>query len=157
MALDKYVSLATIKLTESTSSVDFLSIPQIYSDLVLVINSSRSTSSNIDMRFNSDSGSNYSFAYMLGEGSTPTSASGTLSTMNFGYTSTAPTLQILEIMEYSKTNKHKNTFLRHNRADLQVNGGIFRWASTAGVTSISLVTSGGTFSANSTFDLYGVR
>jgi hypothetical protein len=72
MATNTYVALDTQTLGSAAASVTFSSIPQTYTDLVLVINGY--SINDVDWRFRMgngsiDSGSNYSGTYMYGDGS----------------------------------------------------------------------------------------
>ena len=61
----------------STSTVTFSSIPQTYTDLVLVSAITQSADVSNYLRFNSDTGTNYSRTRLVGTGSSATSVRGT--------------------------------------------------------------------------------
>lgn len=154
MGSPTYIPLATITLTGSDSSIDFASIPAIYRDLVLVINSTTTSGQDILFRFNGDT-SNYSRVYAYGPGSGTNSGSD--STAGWGWTSTARSMSTLQIMDYSATDKHK-TILSRTGEPTSYGTAMFagRWASTAAVTSISAIVSSGSFATGSTFSLFGI-
>jgi hypothetical protein len=62
--------LQSIVLTSTSSSVTFSDIDQSYTDLVLVTNVKGPTSNleSLRLRFNGDSGTNYSVTWMRGDG-----------------------------------------------------------------------------------------
>jgi hypothetical protein len=72
--MSTYTPIATQTLGSAAASVTFSSIPQGYTDLILVINYATSASTgNALLRFNSDTGSNYSETALIGNGTTATS------------------------------------------------------------------------------------
>ena len=66
-----YELIQTISLTGSQAAIDFTSIPGTYTDLVIIGHTQTSSSTGINMQFNGDTGSNYKFMYMFGDGTTP--------------------------------------------------------------------------------------
>jgi hypothetical protein len=170
MPTPTYTPLATVTLGSATSSVTFSSIPATYRDLIIVVNG-RSTESgtNLDTvggRFNGDAGSNYSYVGMnAGDSGSPSSNSGTttnfqggrLATSNGGRTAFG--VCVIQILDYSATDKHKTVLSRgaSQTEAVAVDANASRWANTAAVTSVLLRTAqGANYVAGSTFDLYGV-
>jgi hypothetical protein len=100
-----HVLLNQITLAASSSSVTFSSITQIYGDLVIVITGSTTANADLGLRFNGDSGANYSFVYMGGNGST--TLSGTAASQPqivldaYFWRSTEISTCIAHIMDYS--------------------------------------------------------
>ena len=90
---------------------------------------------------------------MVGNGSTP--VSGTETGFTFGYADTL-SQQVVQIMDYSATDKHKSVLLRHSDSARQAAAYAARWANTAAITSMVLAPSSGTFSSGSSFALYGM-
>ena len=165
-----YDLLDSLTLSSSASSVTFSSIDQSYRDLVLVcsVRSSNANSMIMLLRMNGDSGSNYKWVNMEGDGSNATSVtdfagSGQQSIWLSANDQTAngstPNTVIVQFMDFSATNKHKTILQRSNNA--ATSGGTYagagRWANTAAVTSITLLDFYGySFISGSTFYLYGV-
>jgi hypothetical protein len=152
-----YTPLANITLGSSASSVTFSSIPATYRDLVVVADYSTSPSSGSEIRFNGDSGSNYSTVTMRGDGTNALSGAFTIGLISpsngTGEAANTRNLYTLQIMDYSATDKHKTCLLRMNNpghTQAQAN----RWANTAAITSIAI--SNATFLTGSTFALYGI-
>jgi hypothetical protein len=160
MGTTTYTPLANITLGSSAASVTFSSISQAYRDLVLVVKPIASTGTNMLIRFNSDSGSNYYRLGMYGDGSSTGSFSETNTEVRSGaysYPDTTANFQdILNIMDYSATDKHKTTLSRLGIASAGVETYATRWANTAAITSIAFTLSSGTYSAGSSFALYGI-
>jgi len=160
MATPTYDLLDSTTLASSASSVSFTSIDQSYGDLVLVTESTHSTPADPYIQFNSDTGSNYNDVTMGGSGSATQSASRSSTTQirvnayaDLGY---GANLIIVQIMDYSATDKHKSVLTRNSVADRGVDAVASRWASTSAITSIKFYANTGTFDSGSTFYLYGI-
>ena len=69
-----YVAIATNTLGSAAASVTFSSIPGTYTDLVIVTQAISATADNVGIRFNSDSGSNYSQTWLSGNGTSAISS-----------------------------------------------------------------------------------
>jgi hypothetical protein len=164
MGTPTYIALATITLASTDSEVIFSSIPATYRDLILVIQA-KSTTGNpaVVARFNSDTGTNYPYVRMTGNGSSAASASITTDTFlnlaaAFGINTSGNGNIIAQIMDYSATDKHKAVLVRNNDAGLGVEAIGGRWANTNAISTISIFnTSSISFASGSTFSLYGVR
>lgn len=154
-----YDLIASNVLTSSASSVTFSSIPATYRDLVLVVTGTNATGDQtIRMQFNSDTGANYNDVRINGNGSTASSlatSGGTdIQLGNFG--TTIATL-IIQIMDYSATDKHKTVLTRADKADTATRATASRWASTSAINTVYLVGSNSyNFQSGSTFYLYGI-
>jgi hypothetical protein len=153
-----YILLNQITLAAATSSVIFSNIPQDYQDLVLVIDGAGSNNATVRIRFNSDSGSSYSFVWANGNGSSATSASGTSNTsLTQTYLFTSKTTNIVQIMDYSASNRHKTVISRYNNPSLSLQINAERWANTAAISSIlCLQDGGGTMNIGTMLSLYGI-
>lgn len=160
---ETYEKIATTTLGSTANGVTFSSISGTYNDLVLVFNGAGNSDINVDLRFNSDTGSNYSNTAMGGQ------TSGALSTrnsnqtamrMNYqGYLRNAFTsLAIINIMNYSNTTTYKTVLNRYNNGNTGVDGNVGLWRSTSAITAVEIkVTDGNTFSVGSIFTLYGIK
>ena len=161
MATPTYDLLASTTLATAASSVTFSSIDQSYGDLIIIVNALGSTTLEARIRLNSDSGSNYNSVRMSGNGSTATSASlasqtsGSLSVIADATTGEAILLKV-EIQDYTATDKHKSMLARANQSATGTEATALRWASTAAVTAIEILTSTGNWAIGGTFNLYGV-
>lgn len=159
MATNTYVALATQTLGSPVSSVTFSSIPQGYTDLELVVSSANATAnSTIFIVINGDSGSNYSFTYLNGDGGSATS--GRVANLTFGVLgdhSTGVSTNFGKFMNYSNTTTNKTWLYRGGQASYVTSAGVNLWRSTAAITSITLTTtSGRNFAVGSTFTIYGI-
>ena len=161
-----YEPIATTTLSTATATVTFSSISGSYTDLVLVCNIAQVASNNsLRIRYNSDTGSNYSYTNLFGDGSS--AASGRDSNLTSGLVaettgSTSLELAVIaHIQNYSNTTTYKTLIGRGNKASASVDATVSLWRSTAAITSIALAM-GGTFPTNnfasgSTLTLYGIK
>ena len=165
-----YEPIATQTLGSNTLSVTFSSIPSTYTDLVLVTvqNNSDNTLSAPAVTFNSDTGSNYSYTYLTGTGSS--AISGRLSSQSgilLGYYTTAGTtdgfMNIMTFPNYSNTTTFKTQLQRSNNGGgnstyLGAEAIVSLWRNTSAISSITLTYSGTSrFATGSTFTLYGIK
>ena len=160
MPTPTYTPLANVTLGSTTSSVTFSSIPATYRDLVVVINGGITSGAEaMSMRFNGDSGSNYH--YVLANGNGSTAGAFTVSPTIFarlGSIYTGSNSFVASVMDYSATDKHKTVLARGNSSANAVFMVASRWANAAAITYMILSpdTGSATFTAGSTFALYGI-
>lgn len=158
-----YEPLATTTLGSAVNTVTFSSISGAYTDLVLVQNGGfTSAAGDVFIRFNSDSGSNYSSTALSGSGSSALSSRESNATRilvdSYGYPTTGISTRIIQIMNYSNTTTNKTLLSRANNAATGVDAVVGLWRSTAAITSIDLYAwTTNSFSAGSTFSLYGIK
>jgi hypothetical protein len=162
-----YTPIASITLGSNVSSVTFNSIPQTYTDLVLVIQPVAGASIyNSQFRFNGDSGSNYGGTVLTGNGSSAASYRGSNITAGYldseGYPSTTAgaTTQIMHVMNYANTTTFKTTLNRSVRASSGTDLIVNTWRSTSAITSITLGSDLGaqrtTYVSGCILNLYGI-
>jgi hypothetical protein len=156
MPTPTYTPLANLTLGSSASTVTFSSISQAYRDLVIVLSGTTSVDTTINIRFNSDSGSNYSYVQMFGNGSVAGSGANTVTSIFSAVLRTTMGNDVVQIMDYSATDKHKSVLIRRNHAGADTVASAERWANTSAITSISLVTGSGTYNSGTSFALYGI-
>ena len=161
-----YEPIATTTLSSSQNTVTFSSIPQTYTDLVLVMNpiSDTATNSFPYLRFNGDSGSNYSRTMIAGTGSVAESDRGSNESQGYFIYSTvvetnAAFNAILNINNYSNTTTNKTYLSRINVASgtrPRVEALVGLWRSTSAINQIVLYCGPNNFVSGSTFTLYGI-
>jgi hypothetical protein len=127
------------------------------------MNAATSTNSNNIMRLNGETSNIYTGVYATGNGSTATSGTYTATFIGtdssaFTTTTVGETNHIINIMDYSATDKHKTVLIRANRAGGAVDMIAARYPSTAAVTTILLRPNNTdfTWSIGSSFALYGI-
>jgi hypothetical protein len=157
-----YSTIATNTLGSAAASVTFSSLGS-YTDLVLVCTiQTQSTNDAVTVRFNGDSGTNYSFTQLRGNASGSTSNRTANATMariaNDMPSSTNYGTSITHIQNYSNSTTNKTFISRFGNA--LVATGIFAglWRSTAAITSITIYPEVlNTILTGSTFTLYGIK
>jgi hypothetical protein len=160
MPTPTYRPLATVTLGSTAASVTFSSIPATYRDLIVVLNGTGVSSGVFGLlgRLNGDTGSNYSTVRMFGTGSgsgTSDSSSGTTFTAGAVSDSTINTV-IIQVMDYSATDKHKTILTRNSSSASSVNAHAARYASTSAITSITVLGDTTSLAVGYTASLYGV-
>ena len=162
-------------LSSNTNVVTFSSIPGTYTDLLLKASTRQNGSaegSQIGIRFNGSSASEYSRMAIYGDGNGTvgdvSAASETFARLFFAESSTytANTFNNVEIyIPNYVSSKYKvfstDSVTEHNAA-LQYAQSLFggMWSNTSAITSLSLSDLAGTgtdFAINSTFYLYGIK
>jgi hypothetical protein len=154
-----YTPIATQTLGSASSTVTFSSIPATYTDLIIILNGQSTTGTpEIITRFNSDTGSNYSRTFVLGDGSLTSSGRSTSQTY-FAPASieTGNTIIIFNIMNYSNTTTNKTAICRATLPAQIAAATVGLWQSTAAINTIAISTASSTFVAGSTFTLYGIK
>jgi hypothetical protein len=168
-----YESIATASPSAGTSYIDFTSIPSTYTHLQIraICRSNDGSAGNnngIYARFNSDSGSNYSFHFLTGTNAGATGAAGLASQTEMfinavnprgGDTANVYSANVIDILDYANTNKYKT--VRALTGDALNASGVIRlfsglWMSATAISSIR-ITMEGNFAANSQLALYGVN
>lgn len=160
-----YDAIATTTVSgTSTFSVTFSSISGSYTDLILVVaNASFSSAAQGALRFNGDTGNNYSWTVLTGSGGTAGSLRGSnVGIIQIGYYDYLDTgtnyTAICQINNYSNTTTNKTALARGNEASLGVSAAVGLWRNTAAITSVTFLPAyGGAYiGAGSTFTLYGI-
>jgi hypothetical protein len=157
-----YESITTQTLGSNQTTVSFTSIPQTYTDLVIVAEGESTSGGSILMRFNSDTGSNYNTAYMYGTGSGSGTAGSTGQTgAGIFMMRTTTNLKgggITHLNGYSNTTTYKTGISRNFGYDPIIWFASGVWLSTAAITRIDFADeSGGQFKTGFTFSLYGIK
>lgn len=163
-----YEPIATTTLGGNQSTIVFSSIPTTYTDLrLIVVGTTNDSNANFALRLNGDTGANYGYASVFGNGSSANSFSSTNNTGMFigavgtGNSTTIPTLLIVDIFSY--TGSTRKTVLAGNSFDNNSTGETTRtvslWKNTSAINSVTLYTAGSTttFKANTTATLYGIK
>ena len=156
-----YEPIATTTLG-SAGNLTFTSIPSTYTDLILVGAGTATSTGDIRVRFNNDSGSNYSNTVLLGEASTARSARSTSATASiigfywFGLQSDQAHW-IINIQNYANTTTYKTALARSNNKPKETDAIVALWRSTAAIDRIDLFVNGSTFASGTTFSLYGIK
>lgn len=157
----------------SVASVTFSNIPQEYEHLqirtMVKTNEGTTGATNIEMRFNSDTGGNYTRHYLFGNGSSANSGgNGGASYLTTGSAAQGGVanmfgVSIIDVLDYANTNKNK-TMRSLSGVDQNGSGSGFIWGGQSGVwlntsaiNSISLFSASSNISQYSHFALYGIK
>jgi hypothetical protein len=158
-----YEAIFTETLASAQASVTFSSIPSTYTDLVLVSNLYGSGgSANILVRFNSDTGTNYSNTMLTGNGTSAASSRNT-STDSIFMINSGSSLNgawgtfIMNLNNYSNATTNKTALVRFSAAGNEVTANVGLWRNTSAITAIEIRTSSNNYLAGSTFSLYGIK
>lgn len=158
-----YESIATVAVgAGGQSSIQFTSIPATFQHLQIRLFSKNSTDNGtIGMRYNSDSGANYSYHDLYGNGggaggsALAASSQTTLFACLTG--STQASVAVIDILDYADTNKYKTN---RNIIGVDYNGSGYAWVSSGNwrsTTAINSITLNATFNQYTHAALYGVR
>lgn len=166
MATNTYVALDKVTVGTATPSVTFSAIGAGYTDLVIVFEcfTTAAGARDVALRFNSDTGSNYSSTFLQGNGTSAVSARESSQTRMMidysgaGTTSATAEIGIVNIMNYSNATTNKTVLVRANRAGAGTDAVVGLWRNTAAITSVTLMFINGTdnFGVGSVFSLYGI-
>ena len=166
-----FESIQTVSLSAgSASSVEFTSIPATYKHLqIRAIGQSTRNIGTMDfyIQVNSDTGTNYSFHQVIGNGTAVSSAVGASQTkiqINNAITNSTNTsifsAVFIDVLDYANTNKYK-TFRSLSGRDInsagQANLGSGLWQSTSAITSLKFTPETFDWSQYSHFALYGIK
>ncbi len=155
-----YTLIASATFGGSSAETTFSSIPQTYTDLVLVVNAGASAG-DMYIQFSGDTGNNYSHTWVEGRASGAVSSRFTnRSAFNLMYegftTGSINVVGIFNVMDYANTTTYKTAIWREGSVATSVEGHAGLWRSTGAVTSLRL-SAGGNFVAGSTAKLYGIE
>jgi len=162
MPTKTYKPIATTTLGSAVSSYTFSSIPNTYTDLVIIAQVKGTATTYLNLRFNGDTGSNYSRTTLSGNGSSAASERRSNQTwINTDYNEAIETnfnyINTLQIMNYANSTTFKTVLCRANNAATGTGTTVGLWRSTAAITSVSIVANNNTFDTGSTFTLYGIE
>ena len=166
-----YESIDTVTVgSGGSASVSFTSIPADYTHLQVrgILRSTRALSqAGVLFRLNSDTGSNYSFHGLLGDGSGAFSNGSTNDTyINMGEFPAGNASSgifgafVVDILDYKDTNKYKTVRLstgqdRNGAGEINLRSG--NWRNTNAITSITILESISNMAEFSSFALYGIK
>lgn len=159
-----YTPIATTTLGSATNSYTFTSIPSTYTDLILVMQTKVTAGSyqnNIQVGNGSiDTGTNYSTTLLNADGSTAYSTRGSNQTSTGGYadynTTADGQMSVFHFMNYANTSVYKTMLSRGSNANTGLTATVALWRSTSAINQIKVFASGSTYTAGSTFTLYGI-
>lgn len=157
-----YDLIASQTLGSAAASITFSSIAASWTDLRLVLVTKTSSASSVSLRFNSDTASNYSSTYLLGNGSAASSGKYTNNTTVelADNTGTGWCMQTADIFSYAGSTY--KTVLASNNDDENGSGTVDRsvslWRSTSAINTVFIGTlSAVTMAVGTVATLYGIK
>lgn len=158
MATPTYTPIESKTLTSTTTNVTFNSIPSTYTDLILIVNSipSNGNAETINLTFNGDTSTSYSYTRLVNASSGRASNVDHLEFLYYNNTNPNNTC-IIQIQNYSNSSVYKTVLGRAysplNVASVEAEVGL--WRNTNAITSLNVNFYWGA-AAGSTFTLYGI-
>jgi len=161
-----YDSIATTTTAGGETSITFSSIPSTYTHLQIRFSANASTNDNY-MRFNGDTGTNYIWHNLYGDGSsaaayTPGTGQNKVSA-GYGSTNASNTYMggaVCDILDYTNTSKNTTTrslsgYDENGSGYVLLHSGL--WLNTSAITSITIFPGSGSIKANSKYALFGIK
>jgi hypothetical protein len=159
-----YEPIVSTTLTSAASDVTFSSIPSTYTDLVIVgsIKTATLTNPACYVRFNDDTGSNYSVTNMYGNGTSAGSVRFSGQTfIRYNYVTDPNTTNfatmIMNINNYSNSTTYKTALTKFGLASIALDSTVGLWRSTSAITQVTFILESATnFASGCVFTLYGI-
>lgn len=159
-----YTPISAQTLSSTAASITFSNIPTTFTDLVLVFTPIVTAATTFAVRFNSDSGSNYSATILTGDGTTAASTRvSSQSEIRISYVGTSRTTNtsniIAQIQNYSNATTYKTLLSRDGAASDGTGAIVGLWRNAAPITSITIIplSGGSIITTGSIFTLYGIK
>ena len=160
-----YEKIATTTLGSAASSITFSSIASTYTDLVVVVQGTYSTSDDlISLRYNNDTGSNYSSTSMYGNGTSAASyRTSSATSIQVGWYphpggAAVVSQMVLQILNYSNATTYKTNLSRGDTSNVQGTAArVGLWRSTAAINRIDLIMLAGNLQTGTTATVYGIK
>lgn len=158
-----YSTIATTTLSSAASSITFSSIPNTYTDLVLIISTLGATGDYVSIRFNGDTSTNYSWNFIGSDGGVAYATRGLSQTQgrvgNSMNSASSPNTTIVDIFNYASSSW--KGILSKGNSDISGSGELRRyvntWRSTNAINTILLRgDAGANFAIGTTATLYGI-
>ena len=165
-----YESIASVTAAGGETSLTFSSIPSTYKHLQVrwVNQLSAAGSTGIWFRPNNDSGANYAYHQLTGNGTAASAQGNTSSSIgmiaaSFGYNANYKNVGVFDLIDYASTTKYKTGRAFSGFEDnsgtatstLRLTSSL--WMSTTAVSSLVVYMNTDAFMAGSTFALYGIK
>lgn len=164
MSSIEYIT-STILSSDTSSPITFSNIPQNYTDLIIAANVQFSAGSGTKIRFNTDSGSNYSLTCLIAYSAGPYSgrvsnASSIHNNIATGDSTTANTFTpyTINIMSYSNSSIYKTILWEYATATTEVGTVVELWRNTNAISTIEISPYNAvSYKAGTNFTFWGVK
>lgn len=153
-----YEPIATTTLGSAAASFTFSSVPSTYTDLFLVYTHFSTGPTQVGLRFNGDTGSNYSATVLYGEGSAGSARTTNTTYMRTGH-STLYSNQLMEcnIQNYSNSTTYKTVIARNGDTGVGAYATAGLWRNTAAITSVTVYADTTNLPSGAIITLYGIK
>ena len=165
-AAGDYESIATVTVgSGGSATVEFTSIPADYTHLqIRAIARNTSDVYYVALQINSDTGANYAYHRLSGDGSAASAGAGSSENQIYLYpqANTANMFSggVIDILDYKNTNKYKTVralggYDQNGSGRIELVSGL--WQSTSAITSLKFSAFAGNYGQYSHFALYGCK
>jgi hypothetical protein len=165
-AQSTYTLIATVTANGTNSNMNFLNIPQTYTDLVLIVNANSTATQAGNILLDYAVGGTYSATYLSGNGSAASSfrltalgAGAMLAGGSNFTTSSNPISMVIHFLNYANTTTYK-TYISRIAGDQNGSGYVQEmvglWQKTNNIYEILLSTGSGSIYWTGTASLYGI-
>lgn len=161
-----YTPIESKVLSSTSTGITFTSISSAYTDLVLVCDMQMNgAQANVFVQMGNgsiDTGANYSYTILSGNGSTASSGRGSSDNRGIFFTNnsypqtTNRNITIMNFQSYANTSTYKTVLIRSNNAALGLDANVGLWRSTSAINQIKVYPTNNSFEVGSTFTLYGI-
>ena len=149
-----YEPIATTTLGTAAASITLSSIPSTFTDLVIIFTGTQGAFDNTGLRFNGDTGSNYSKTMVYDANSNRGTNDTSIRIMIAGTTINST---IWQIMNYANSTTYKTALCRSGIASDQVRMGVGLWRSTSAINEVTFLAESGNFGTGTTVSIYGIK
>jgi hypothetical protein len=158
-----YQLIASTLTPSATSEVVFSTIPQTYTDLILVCSvKANGAGIGLQMRFNNDTSANYSATSIYQADSGPAASArdsnaNQISIAWFGSASTDSHISETRIYQYTDTSSYKTVSIRSATLTRGIARTVGRYMGSTNAVTTLTVTSGSAWAAGGSVALYGIK
>jgi hypothetical protein len=158
-----YEKIATTTLSSTASDITFSSISGSYTDIVLSLNhSSSSTTGLVYLEFNSDStNNNYSNTRFIsdtgGVGGDRSNGANSVNQRFISWGRTEQATTLVNFQNYSNSTTFKTALTRNSTGAGQVGSATILWRNTNAITQIKIINSNTNFAVGTIATIYGIK
>jgi hypothetical protein len=164
-----YTPISTVAIAAGDTNITFNSISSAYTDLVIVASFKAESTTIVtpSIRFNGDTGTDYSNTTLYGQGSSAVSVryanknKAYLGDFAAGVSSTNFIPYIIQVNNYSNSTTYKTFLCRYNQINSssgEVGATVGLWRDTSAINSVTITTDGGqNYAVGSVVTIYGIK
>jgi hypothetical protein len=157
-----YEPIASTTLGSAAANVEFTSISGSFTDLRVILSGTGSSSTQVDITVNGDTGTNYSWTGLSGNGTSAESyrLSSRAQIRPDYYNSIGssdPGVIIVDFMSYANANVFKTVLMTSALAGAATHRNVGLWRSTSAITSVKFAATVGNFASGFRVSLYAIK